>query len=318
MSSNVAMGDVEHLLLELGFTAERTADTHRLYRHQPSGAVVVLSSDGAEEGVALGPLVAIRNTLVGKGIVDAGTFDLKLKGYYRIREWLVKIKGNVADLEEFYRRLQQPALRVVKENGHYYLKSEDFNLLTDDMEVRAHAIALLESINGFMCLKAGYLQPVEIDEEIIRIGEDGTRWATVGKALTMRFRIKAADIDTIPIESCLELAENDHNVRDALRLLGNYQHSWFTLYKVYEIIKRDVGGIREIEKEGWSTQKEVKRFTHTANSKEILGDAARHGVQTTQLPSDPIALPEAVMLIRRLLNGWLRWKNARREQSPLS
>ena len=59
---------------------------------------------------------------------------------------------------------------------------------------------------------------------------------------------------------------------------------------------------------GWISHADAKRFKHTANSVAILGDAARHGAESTNPPKQPISLEEARNLISKLVRDWIASK----------
>ena len=63
-------------------------------------------------------------------------------------KWLVRLKGERFDLEDFPKLLRSPEVRVVEENGSFYLESSEFNSLTLAEEVRERGRALIKLING--------------------------------------------------------------------------------------------------------------------------------------------------------------------------
>ena len=113
--------------------------------------------------------------------------------------------------------------------------------------------------------------------------------------------------DIIPIlefESWMKLAEEDEIVKNVFRLITEFEPNWINLYKVYEIVKKDAGK-KKIEQ--W-TKNKISQFTHTANSQSAIGDDARHGVDRSDPPKEPMSISEAEALIRNLLQKWLQWK----------
>src|SRR5438094_7795296 len=86
---------------------------------------------------------------------------------------------------------------------------------------------------------------------------------------------------------------------------GTGARDWYTLYQLREKIEAAAGGDGQIAARGWASRAKLRRFDHTANSQAILGDAARHGVQRTTPPANPMTLGEAQQLIERLIRGWV-------------
>jgi len=71
---------------------------------------------------------------------------------------------------------------------------------------------------------------------------------------------------------------------------------------------KDVGGTSNIIKRGWATDKSITRFKRTAQSPEVIGDLARHGIQKDEPPEDPMTVSEAKSFIETILHKWLRSK----------
>jgi predicted RNA binding protein YcfA (HicA-like mRNA interferase family) len=70
MNKQVTFQQVERFLLDLGFVPVPTSGDHKVFDHQTSGARVVLPPRGPEDVVEPGRIAAIRNVLVGKGVLD--------------------------------------------------------------------------------------------------------------------------------------------------------------------------------------------------------------------------------------------------------
>lgn len=98
-------------------------------------------------------------------------------------------------------------------------------------------------------------------------------------------------------------------IEKAIRIYGSREINWGDLYKVYEIVESNVGGIKKILNEGWSSETNIKNFKHTANSASAAGDDARHGKETTCVPTNPVSLPEAGSLIQTILKRWIDFKS---------
>jgi len=236
-------------------------------------------------------------------------------------EWFVQITGDNFDLEELSKSLQSPQVCIIREEQGFFLKSTDFNFLNDTKDVKRTALELLSLINGSARLTLGMRKPLEM-AHIIRINDDKTRHIFIEISDTVNIRasttiltvtkdgtskeIRQSDI----ITNWLSIAKRDSNVAKVLRLFGIGTHDWISLYRVFEVIEEDVGGVSNIKKQGWAAEKAIKRFKHTANSPHILGDIARHGVEKTEPPKDPMSLSEARSFIEGIIHNWLRSKSS--------
>jgi hypothetical protein len=105
-----------------------------------------------------------------------------------VHEWMVRLKGSSADLQEFpYMFRSSDRLYVSEEGGHYYLRSSDFDTLSDADEVRARAPELLPLMTGIVKLRAGYVEAVTADV-VVKVNDDGTTQRFPLLAATMRVR----------------------------------------------------------------------------------------------------------------------------------
>jgi hypothetical protein len=234
-------------------------------------------------------------------------------------KWLVRLKGERFDLEDFPKLLRSPEVRVIEESGSFYLESSEFDSLTLAEEVRERGRALIKLINGVS--KFNRKSFLGISEDCItRVEDDGKRHNYVFLEAEVKMRTKvsakptviAADgygkVDTQPsaLESLLEVAQKHKVVADALTFYR--EDTWISFYKAYEIISDDVHGMHQIIKNGWAVNSDISRFTQTAQSRAALGDSARHASKKYRPPAKPMTLSEARVLIKTILSRWISSK----------
>jgi len=234
-------------------------------------------------------------------------------------KWLVRLKGERFDLEDFPKLLRSPKVRVVEENGSFYLESSEFNSLTLAEEVRERGRALIKLINGVSKFNRNNFLGIS-EDCITRVEDDGKRHnyvflegsVTIRTKVSAQLTVIAADgsekVATQPsaLESLLKIAQKHNVVVDALSFYRD--DTWISLYKAYEIIRDDVGGKHQIIKNGWSVDSDITRFTQTAQSRAALGDSARHASKKYKLPAQPTTLLEARTLIKTILSRWISSK----------
>ncbi|MCI0560764.1 MAG: hypothetical protein MN733_19960, partial [Nitrososphaera sp.] len=201
----------------------------------------------------------------------------------------------------------------------YFLESRKFETLTTPEEVSSLAKEILQILTGAVRLSLGGRTPLHV-ANIARLLPDNHREIfltlsdTIHARTTMEVEIVKADgtievvapADKVPGWVRLGLA--DAKVAKALRLLGADEHDWVNLYRLYEVIEEDVGGLHQIANSGWSARTAIRRFKHTANSPGAVGDASRHGKESTSPPPDPMDIGEARALVELILHNWLRSK----------
>jgi hypothetical protein len=100
---------------------------------------------------------------------------------------------------------------------------------------------------------------------------------------------------------------NDHVAR-ALELMSRTESlGWFELYKVHEIIRRDIEPKgKGLHKMGWTTKARDRAFTASADRYDVSGDAARHAVDKhAEPPKQTMTINEGRAYISDLVTKWL-------------
>jgi hypothetical protein len=232
-------------------------------------------------------------------------------------EWLVRLIGHDLDLAALTREFSENTLAVIKDEHGFWLRSSEFTALAEANDVLVRARAFLAIINGAGKVFLSGYQAVEASN-VVQIGDDGLRRNFVFLEASIKSRSSVSAEVTLsggtpapqpapPKDTTFAaiVAQAEVYVRRALAFFDR-DHSWVNLYKVYELIRADVGG--EMFIKGWTTKGEANRFTQTANSAGAVGDDARHAVEDTQPPKKPMALSEAEQFVRSLLAAWIRSK----------
>lgn len=237
-------------------------------------------------------------------------------------KWEVQLSGDEHDLRELEKSLTNDELRIIERDGQFFLETPRFSDLTTSEEVNAVTSDILPILTGAARLSLGGRTPLQISN-IAKVREDGGRDIFVNLLDTIQVRATAGSVGveitrsdgsvevvkpSNKVPNWVNVALRNDNVAKALRLFGSNEHDWVNLYRLYEVIEADVGGIDIIASEGWATKKAIKRFKHTANSPGAIGDSARHGKESSDPPADPMDLGEAVPLVEVILHNWLRSK----------
>jgi len=226
-------------------------------------------------------------------------------------KWLVRLKGERFDLEDFPKLLCSPEVRVVEENGSFYLESSEFNSLTSPKDVLERGRELVKIINGAAKLKRdNYLG---ISEDVIILENENSKqkgyiYPEEKLNIIDNYVDDSEKIVTHPtgLESLIEVSIKCKIVADALNFYKD--DTWISFYKVYEIIGDDLNGKHKIIENNWATNSKVSRFTQTAQSRAILGDSARHASKKYIPPVKPMTIVEARILIKSILSKWISSK----------
>lgn len=74
-SKKVTYDSLEQLLLHIGFIRGYTAGSHKVYEHTPSDTIILLPPSRPDEVVDAIHLLAVRKTVVERGVLDGDEFD---------------------------------------------------------------------------------------------------------------------------------------------------------------------------------------------------------------------------------------------------
>lgn len=238
--------------------------------------------------------------------------------------WEVRLSGNPADLRMLANSFTGPDLIITNRGEEFLLTGPEFEGLNESGKIRERAIEILEFVNGGARLALESREPISIGGLYYRHA-DGRRDAYVfAESVVIHFQALAPSITVSrldgstqvyhpadPVQEWVALASSNKAVALALRLLSTGVWDWVNLYRIFEVVEADSGGLDQIDSRGWATKKAMRLFKHTANSPGTLGTEARHGKETTIPPPNPMSLMEAKSLIVGIVQSWLRDKTGK-------
>jgi hypothetical protein len=232
--------------------------------------------------------------------------------------WYLELEGQESDLKAAAACFHTLATTVRNEDGLYVLESSYFAEPIDPSAICSVAMKQLTLINHLMPLRYPSFRPlrgrfVHRDETGTTRGYGFGSGASVapaaqshGEGVAIRADGSISHPPHTPrddsLESALVAALASPEKAKALRLLA--EGSWQSLYKALEIVRDAYGDERGLTSAGLCSLSELSLFRRTSQSPAVLGDAARHGLQLTDPPSNPMLYENAQALIRRLLRHW--------------
>jgi hypothetical protein len=230
-------------------------------------------------------------------------------------EWRVHLQGEQVDVQELKEILLGYDRCIIEEGGNFYLTSKAWDKLQEAREVQRQAKDFIQLLENAVCIDSEVAAPLTIGG-IVRIDEDGHRQdiliADPGRLTTRgpaRVRFIAAGTCQNPtttehqVIKVLRVSAKNPLVVDALRFLR--KGDWVSLYKAYEIVNDAIGAKREIVSRRWIPKASINRFTQTAQSREALGDDARHASRRFTPPKATMSICEAKTIIRTLIQKWI-------------
>jgi len=225
--------------------------------------------------------------------------------------WQVGLKGKESHLRRISNQWTSTENSISKVNEVWYLKSMQFDKLTSATDVQNSATSILDKLNDVFFFLHN-LGPIKIDN-IVKVDNNGTlhNYLLLNSDISLgNYKITLSPSVSLhtetpkilnPVSTLYNIAIANKPVSDALHFYR--KNNWVNLFKVYEIIKDDIGDIKKKNYDGISN-KEISRFTGTAQSRSALGDDARHAAKRYFM-KNPMELDEAKKLIKNIIDKWL-------------
>jgi hypothetical protein len=242
--------------------------------------------------------------------------------------WEVQILGAQSDLEHLARHFTSAQMNVFREerDDSYLFHSDDFDACNTSEKVLAIADDHFSSLSGILKFVRASHEPI-LAGGVYKRHADGRRDVFVHTRECFQSRTEFGEITvtvtdahgnqiqqtTLPPRTVTisVLATEDATVKKAMRLFAASDvKTWVGLYRLHEVIEGDVGGEHALKEKNWSSKHELSRFKHSANSVNAAGDAARHGKENAQPPSNPMSIKDAFAYVNSVLNAWLVSKGA--------
>lgn len=233
-----------------------------------------------------------------------------------MREWLIKLGGKDSDLEDLPHLFNSQEFSVIEENKVFFLKAHELDVLDDVYKILARSRQLLDIISAAASYYFQSFTKLDVTGVFI-IDENGNRieqqYLTPDTGLHVKWKGKTLDDGTfIPanrtryVDSLVKLSIKFKGVEKCLQFFK--EDTWISLYKVFEIIRDDLGSEDELISNKWTTKKIIHQFTGTAQSEDVLGAEARHASKRYRAPKIPMSKFEAHYFVRELLKNWLQTK----------
>jgi len=225
-------------------------------------------------------------------------------------EWLARIKGRETYLSELATLFGGTQARIIKKNDAHYLGSSEFASMANPTEVLRAAVEIVRRMNAVGMLRIARFDPVEV-VNVVRTDTHGdVREHYVTMTSTIRFS-GSAGVSTsgshsrVELDWMLTLASCDPAVDDAFRCLTSNEPTWIQCYKLFEIVRDDVGS-NNLKKYGSAS--DFDKLTATANHPAASGDEGRHARMRGRGPSRTMSQREATNFIRDVVDAWLNDK----------
>src|SRR6185295_15206367 len=206
--------------------------------------------------------------------------------------WMVQLAGDNSDLAALAQSLTGSDLNVSHDGKGYVLTSDRFSSGDDAGAVRQTAQEMIAILNGASRLALEAKKAITVGS-VYRRDEDGRRDSFIFpepaririRAFPPTMKISRADgtveefCPADPVRQWTALALKNDAIAKVFRILAGGTLDWVNLYRIFELIGDDVGGVDRIAANCWATKASIKLFKRTSNSPGALGLDARHGAE---------------------------------------
>ncbi len=237
----------------------------------------------------------------------------------------VGLIGQERDLRLLAEKFREGSMTISEENNRFFMESIEITLAQSAESARKAVAQLLPAFQGVARLLFGIKGGLEVGavEETDCIGSHSFYESVEAKVvLSDQVTAKLCKADGtvltfttqsgLPNGACalalLTAAAKHPPILKVLNILSNTDWGWADLYKIHEIIASDSDGLKGIAKRGWATKADQDQFKHTACSPSAAGPGARHAVDKTAPPANPMSLLAAKEFIHRLTRQWMETK----------
>ena len=236
-------------------------------------------------------------------------------------EWMVQLIGDSSDLSALAESLNAADVNISHDGQSYIMMSAAFSSDLSADGVRKKAQDIVDVLNGAIRLVLDSTEAIRLGA-VYRIRDDGSREISVfPEPNVIHLRAVAGTVQithvdgtvqvfhpAAPVKEWLAIAAQSKAVAKVLRLVAGGPFDWVNLYKAFEIVEADVGGVDAVASAGWATKSSIRLFKHTANSPGAIGLESRHGKEANDPPPRPMTISEARSLVTSLIHAWLRSK----------
>jgi hypothetical protein len=243
-----------------------------------------------------------------------------LDGWEDLRKmaWRALLDGDITDLEELSQSINSDELSITKFDNKYYLSSKALSDAKDCEELWPVLYNYAIYISAIANLLLDSRRNITINS-LENIDLEGKRHifmptlsfevnARVGFA-TLSVRNQDGTIHEEHIsgssKELFDIGIREEAVAKVYRLIALKGLDWVNLFRVYEILRHDIGGEGNIVTKGWATTTQLSAFRSGANRPDVSGDDARHGVLPGPPPKNTMDLSKARIFIKGLVRNWL-------------
>ena len=226
-----------------------------------------------------------------------------------------ELKGHEFDLEALVQLFPSGPIRVIRENGDYYMLADEIDNRPQREQYYEVAPTILSTVNGLARVADPAFQPVVLSGSYV----EGERRHVVVQAesVNVRVRVNAAGVLVTSSDGVVQApplppsprraatAATHPDVSEALLIMSQPTAlGWGELYKVFEIVRESLRP-STIDKAGLAKTRDLNAFRASANRPDLSGADARHARMSGEPPTHHMSLPQGRRFISALVQNWI-------------
>jgi hypothetical protein len=226
-------------------------------------------------------------------------------------KWYLEVEGDCTVLATIINGMKTNYFHCLKFNERYFITSSQFDQYENPEDVLHKGEEIVKLINGIAEInlnlngKIKVLGIAKIDEmnenDVMSYRSNDLRCSCIVKT-----ELNDKSKDENSLDKWVKIAQQNENIKKAFILLNYGLNSYVNMYRIYELIKHDLGNsycnILGIDND------QIKRFTATSNRPDASGESARHGYMSGKpMKQKPMSLSEASAFIYEMIYKWIHY-----------
>lgn len=235
-----------------------------------------------------------------------------------MNQWRIPLEGDKDSIDRLIPYAGAVGWKIVEENGRPYAQFSESEVGETEAGARARANSNLKYLFNHVASRTALgLQSLQLGDSTVHLQPNGNRgvWVHVGTAIAVvEGSVVVASDGTSPTpEPPLTLAELvdyfelDGEVQEILQLLFRRDNRPMNLWKVFELISKDLPCKQWIAN-GWTTDEDWLKFKASVNEPDVMGEGARHAIKRHQDREEFFDENSAFLYLKGIVHKWLLWK----------
>ena len=229
-------------------------------------------------------------------------------------QWYLKLTGQISHLQRLANIFGDSDISVFICSNEFYLTSSEMQSTQLWYEVMEIGKRHLHNLIGAYALTWGEVPEINLERLIVPKGIEMETIPVTTSGDTLRKVISTEIITELYIprmKRAIEAASRVPTVKEVLDIYARGVRDYVTFYKIFEIIRDDLGGgNKKLTNSGLIDKSTLSKVTLNLNHPQLSGDMARHARMDGLPEKDKLGmtLTEVEETIGSLVHSWIEGK----------